>query len=178
MVAVLPARWRLRRLYPGRAVVPDAAGDLALPPRQAQRSGRTDPVRLRRRRAACGILWLTVSIVAPGGAGPPSDTKRARSGWSVRQPMSWPGRIQPSRSGTRGRRRRASVSRCLIGLRPREAAQSRRSAFWALPRRLARASIQIWTFGTRRCLIGDYQGRARAAPPRARPPHARWLLRL
>src|SRR5258708_16793500 len=92
--------------------------------------------------------------------------------------MSRPGRIQPSRPGTRGRRRRASVSRCLIGPRPREAAQSRRSAFWALARRLARASIQIWTFGTRRCLIGDYQGRARAAPPGTRPPHARWLLRV
>src|SRR5215470_11045579 len=32
-------------------MVPDAVGDLALPPRQAQRPGRSGPVRLRRRPA-------------------------------------------------------------------------------------------------------------------------------
>src|SRR6266567_1934203 len=51
-IRLLPPGWSLRRLHPGRGVVPDAAGDLALPPGQARRPGRADPLRLRRRRAA------------------------------------------------------------------------------------------------------------------------------
>src|SRR5258708_36204633 len=37
-------------------MVPDAAGDLALPPRQARRPGSVDPVRLHRRRSAAQTL--------------------------------------------------------------------------------------------------------------------------
>jgi hypothetical protein len=48
--ALVPPTRRLRRLHPKRRVVPDATGDLALPPRQTQRPNRTNPPRLHHRR--------------------------------------------------------------------------------------------------------------------------------
>jgi len=55
-VSLLPAARGLRHLHAARGVVPDAAGDLALPPRQARRPGRAGPVRLHRRRSAAPTL--------------------------------------------------------------------------------------------------------------------------